>query len=190
MNQRSFSAALAILLGSTLLSGCSHPVATSGQTPTATASGTIAATTPTAPAAASTPARMTLISAEVLASAAPGGMCSLDVVSGQGATNSGFMAAASHATIFGGWAATSDRKNPNQIILVLKGTESFQAPGSTGGERADVAKAFNSPGLTRSGFNLIVDTSALPEGTYQVMILEPGTNSPTLCDTHKSLALN
>jgi len=169
-----------ILVGPVLLAGCG-PQGDAGRN----------TTTETAPASPdpTVPVEVTSISNQALDSAKSDSMCSIDAVSSQGAINDSFAMAPSKTMVFGGWAATTDKTNPGHIILVLKGAESFQAPGSTGVQRPDVAKAFSSPGLMQSGFNAVVDTTPLPKGTYKLMVLEPSTNPSTLCDTHKTLVL-
>lgn len=190
MNKTHLLAALSLILGgSLLLAGCGQHESSQSATPAGAASASQAAAPVPANPGPTVPVKATSISNQALDSAHSGGMCSLDAVSAQGATNDSFAMAPSTAMVFGGWAATTDKKNPGHIVLVLKGAESFQAQGSTGGERADVAKTFNSSDLTQSGFNTVVDTTTLPKGTYQLMVLEPGTNPPTLCDTHKTLVL-
>ncbi|MHB1271860.1 MAG: hypothetical protein ACYCZD_03675 [Rhodanobacter sp.] len=181
MNKTHLLAAVSLILGgSLLLAGCGQHGAGESSTTAQTVSANPGPTKPV---------KATSISNHAMDSAKSGGLCSIDAVSGQGATNDAFTLAPSKAMVFGGWAATTDKTNPGHIILVLKGAERFQAPGSTGGQRADVVKAFSSPGLTQSGFNFIVDATPLPKGTYQLMVLEPGTNPPTLCNTHKTLVL-
>lgn len=181
MNKTLLLAAVTLVLGSSLLlAGCGQHGASESSTTTQTVSANPGPTGPV---------KLTSISNNALASANSGGMCSIDAVSGLGATNNAFTMTPSKSMVFGGWAAATDKTTPGHIILVLKGTESFQVPGSTGGQRPDVAKAFNSPNLAQSGFNFVVDATNLPKGTYQLMVLEPGINPPALCDTHKTLVL-
>ncbi len=175
MNKIHLLAATSLILGGSLLiAGCGQHSADSS------------AATQSVP---STPVKATSITNQNLDSAKIGGMCSIDVVSEQSATNDSFPVVPSKAMVFGGWAATADKTNPGRIVLVLKGDENFQASGSTGVQRPDVAKAASSPSLAESGFNFIVNATSLPKGTYKLMVLEPGTKPSTLCDTHKTLVL-
>lgn len=114
--------------------------------------------------------------------------CSLDGINGQPAGNAGAVASGS-AVIFGGWAGDGQGQAAEQFVLVLKGAkDSFSAPLTTGVERPDVAKAWNSEGMTKSGYNISASLAGVAAGTYSLYVVDPA-NSAADCDLHRTLSV-
>jgi len=114
--------------------------------------------------------------------------CSLDGINGQPAGNAGAVASGS-AVVFGGWAGNGQGQTADQFVFVLKGAQdSFSAPLTTGVERPDVAKVWNSEGMTKSGYNISVALTGVAAGTYSLFIADPA-NPAADCDLHRTLSV-
>lgn len=114
--------------------------------------------------------------------------CSLDIINGEPAGNAASVAGASTVT-FGGWAGDGHGQAAKGSALVLKGKQrSYSVPLATGVPRTDVAKALNSDGMKKSGFNLSASLAATGEGDYALYVAAP-SNSAEDCDLHRSLTV-
>lgn len=114
--------------------------------------------------------------------------CALDEINGQPAGNAGAIASGSTAT-FGGWAGNGQGQAAQQFVLVMRGAkDSFSALLTTGVERPDVAKVWNSEGMTKSGYNILAALTGVAAGTYSLYIADPA-NSAADCDLHRTLTV-
>lgn len=112
--------------------------------------------------------------------------CSLDEINGQPAGSSDEVARGS-TVIFGGWAGNGQGQAAKQFVLVLKGAQgSFSAPLTTGVERPDVAKAWNTEGMAKSGYNIAASLAGVAAGAYSLYVADPA-NSTAACDLHRRL---
>lgn len=124
----------------------------------------------------------------VVPSAPSNKQCSLDEINGQPASNAGAVASGSDV-IFGGWAGNGQGQAAEQFVLVLKGTsDSYAVPLTTGVERADVAKAWNSEGMAKSGYNVSASLAGVTADTYALYAADPA-NSAADCDLHRTLTV-
>lgn len=68
-----------------------------------------------------------------------------------------------------GWAANSDLNAPTAAAcIIMDGKVVVATTGVYGGNRPDVAAAFNSPSLVPTGFQLLVAASAIPLGRHRI----------------------
>lgn len=112
--------------------------------------------------------------------------CSLDIINGGPAGNVGPTATGSTVT-FGGWAGNGKAQAANGFELVLRSDRNaYSAPLTTGVVRADVAKAWNSEGMTKSGYNLAAALTGVTAGTYSLYVADPA-DSTSDCDLHRTL---
>lgn len=114
--------------------------------------------------------------------------CSLDEINGHPA-GSAVTVTGGTTVIFGGWAGNGQGQAADKYELVLKGTQqSYAAPLTTGVERADVAKALNSDGMAKSGYNLAAALTGVAAGTYSLYVADPADPS-TDCDLNRKLTV-
>lgn len=114
--------------------------------------------------------------------------CSLDIIDGQPAANAGPVASGS-TVIFGGWAGNGSGQAASGSILVFKGAQrTYFVSLATGVPRPDVAKALNSAGMAKAGFNLSAGMAGVRAGTYSLFVADPA--DPTMdCDLHRTLTV-
>lgn len=125
---------------------------------------------------------------DVIPSALTNKQCSLDAINGQLAGSAGAVADDS-TVIFGGWAGNGQGRAAERFLLVLKGAQSsFSAPLTTGVERLDVAEAWKSEGMSKSGYNISGSLAGVAAGTYALYIADPA-NSTADCDLHRTLTV-
>lgn len=178
---RNGSALALVMTMAVALAACSGTDQAPESAPESTAS-TSAQTAPVAQSAALTSFH------GVIPSALTNKQCSLDEINGQPAGNAGVVASGSVA-IFGGWAGNGQGQAAEQFALVLKGAQaSFSAPLTTGVARPDVAKAWSSEGMTKSGYNISATLTGVTAGTYSLYVADPA-NLAADCDLHHTLTV-
>lgn len=114
--------------------------------------------------------------------------CSLDIIDGQPAANVGPVASGS-TVIFGGWAGNGSGQATSGSILVFKSAQhAYSVSLATGVPRSDVAKALNSAGMAKAGFNLSAEMAGVHAGTYSLFVVDPA-DPATDCDLHRTLTV-
>lgn len=114
--------------------------------------------------------------------------CSLDLINGEAPSSAAPIASGS-AVIFGGWGGNGHGQAADKFELVLKGAQlSYAAPMATGVERADVAKAWNSEGMAKSGYNLAATLTGVAAGAYTLYVVDPAS-AVSDCDLHRTLTV-
>lgn len=107
------------------------------------------------------------------------GRCALDAIDGKPASQTKIKAG--EAALFAGWMATADNRLPVDALLVMQsGSLIYASAVHSGGKRADVAAALNSPELIDSGYNTKVSLASVRPGSYQASIIYGGS-SPERC---------
>lgn len=113
--------------------------------------------------------------------------CSVDLINGHTAENAPPMASGGTVDI-GGWAGNGRGQAANGFLLLLKGGQTFAAPIQTTVAREDVAKAWNSEGMSSSGFNLSASLAGVDAGEYALYIADP-SNPANVCDAHRKVTV-
>lgn len=109
------------------------------------------------------------------------GACSLDVPA------SGASVSKAQAVRIEGWAFnTLSQTIPTDVEIVFtaqdgKSSRSFKAERNL--KRADVASAYNNPALEGAGYSADAALSDLPEGSYNVAIVQKDDNKILFCQT-------
>ena len=116
-------------------------------------------------------------------------VCVLDAVNGMVVTESANVKNGSVINL-SGWVISSDKKAPEQFVLILKGVEVYGLASTTGVSRPDVAKAVDSNAAATAGFSANTTLSNLANGTYQVLTLVQGPNGRELCNSQRQLVIN
>lgn len=155
---------------------------TAADVPAATATSQGSATT--APVAAQ--ARFTAYAASIPA-AISNRQCALDTINSKPAAAAAPLAAGSVA-VFRGWAGNGKGQAANDILLVLKGTQSYSAPIATGSARPDVAKALSSDGMAKAGYNSAASLEDVAAGSYRLFIVDP-LDASNVCDLRRSITV-
>lgn len=118
----------------------------------------------------------------------PNTQCSLDIINGKPAGNAEPIDTGS-TVIFGGWAGNGKGQAASGVDLVLRGKRNaYSAPLVTGVTRNDVAKAWDSTGMTGSGYNLAAKLTGVAAGTYSLYVADPA-NAGSDCDLHHTLTV-
>lgn len=112
--------------------------------------------------------------------------CSLDAINGQPALAAKPIFRSAGAT-FGGWMGNGRGQFVAKGLFIMKGAgHSYAAPFATGVSRPDVAKAWKSAAMARSGYNLTATLGAVEPGTYSLFVAD-SANPSDLCDLHRTL---
>ncbi len=109
-----------------------------------------------------------------------GGGCSLDAIDG----NTPAIMERSGKPLLHGWLADiAVGIVPPHFEMVLRGQQDFALRAHGGDQpRPDVAKYFDEPGLTQSGYEIIADASGVPPGDYSVVFLYTSEGQPVQCN--------
>lgn len=114
--------------------------------------------------------------------------CALDIINGEPPGNAGPIDTGS-TVIFGGWAGNGKGQAASGFELVLRGEQNaYSASLVTGVTRNDVAKAWNSTGMTGSGYNLAAKLTGVTAGTYSLYVVDPASAASD-CDLHHTLTV-
>lgn len=114
--------------------------------------------------------------------------CSLDAINGQPSANAKPVSPGS-VVIFGGWMGNGHGKSVADGIIILKGaTRSYAAPFATGVRRPDVATAWHSEDMARSGYNLTATLNGVVAGSYSIFASDPMDPS-AMCNLHRTLVV-
>jgi hypothetical protein len=113
--------------------------------------------------------------------------CNIDTVAGAPAATGGALhSKGSGALSIAGWIISNDKLQvPEALSLRLEDRSAelvWQATGSTGVARPDVANSFSNPALVSSGFDARIDVSAVPEGSYHVYVTYALDDVSYACD--------
>lgn len=111
--------------------------------------------------------------------------CSIDIVNGR--PTSHFDTDPTAGAIFEGWATDTSGAAAGGIRVVLVGTKSYMAEGTTGLKRADVAAAVGQAAET-SGFRVAVPVLGVPKGTYSTRI--EAVDGSFACPTRLRIVVN
>lgn len=115
-------------------------------------------------------------------------LCALDSVNGRSHSNGQFDVPAGEAITFEGWAATGSLDVPATVTIVMKGEKPLQVSGALDQARDDVARAYSSERLVRSGFKVSIPSGSVPQGRYELLIVHADAGRQVACAT--SAALN
>lgn len=76
------------------------------------------------------------------------------------------------ATIYvSGWAASSAKTRLKGLIFIIDHRIKYDGTADYGGQRTDVAKAYNAPTMTQTGFSgVALPTSNLPKGPHTLQV--------------------
>lgn len=107
--------------------------------------------------------------------------CNLDSVSDQPASAEIRLPKLAHA-VFGGWAFGAAAADEAAAIVLTGPAGSFAAKADVGGARPDVAQAYDAPQELNSGFNAIVDISAVQPGEYALWFTRGNGETEMACD--------
>lgn len=90
-----------------------------------------------------------------------------------------------------GWAADVGHKTVGPVVILeLRGSGRFFAPAVRGVARPDVAAAMKAPELTDAGWEVLVDFSAVPAGSYEARLLSVSqAGVPEVCDPRHSVSV-
>lgn len=121
------------------------------------------------------------------ADAPKSGFCALDSSNGQ--RGEVVTLPASGSAVFGGWASNAAKQVPEGALFVFgNGADGFAVPLVTGAHRPDVAASLKSDALANAGYNLRVDMSRIPAGSYTLaVVVDPATSA--YCDLRTRLVL-
>lgn len=112
--------------------------------------------------------------------------CSLDAINGQPAVAAKPIPRSGGVT-FGGWMGDGRGQFVAKGLLILKGADhSYAVPFVTGTSRPDVAKAWNSQAMARSGYNLTATLNGVEAGTYSLLVTDSADPS-VWCDLRRTL---
>jgi len=78
-------------------------------------------------------------------------------------------------------AADSAARKPMLVIATEGGSSAWVVALPELRERRDVMKAFDDPALGKSGFNIKVDLSALPDGRYGMYLSDEAHSAESIC---------
>ena len=125
-----------------------------------------------------------------LTQAAQSESCSVDAIDGDKTPNGGVVKEPAKATLVG-WAVNTSAGAPSRKIWIeFTGAKSFYGETTVNLERKDVAKYFNNPALSNSGWEANMDLTALAAGTYTIKILIKGDHESLICDPKYSIKIN
>lgn len=114
--------------------------------------------------------------------------CALDIINGRPSSDAAPVADGS-TVIFGGWAGNGQGQAAKKFMLVLRGEgSSYAVPLVTGVTRNDVAKVWNSKGMTDSGYNLVTQLTGVEAGTYSLYVVDPAS-AGTDCNLHRTITV-
>lgn len=114
--------------------------------------------------------------------------CSLDAINGQPAATAKPVFR-SRGVTFGGWMGNGRGHFVAKGLLILKGADhSYAVPFATGTSRPDVAKAWNSEAMARSGYNLTATLDGVTTGTYSLLVAD-FADPAIWCDLHRTLTV-
>ena len=90
-----------------------------------------------------------------------------------------------------GWALDekSASVSPQVFLYLKKGTENYYGQISRHGNRSDLAKAFGKPEFSDAGYVGTLDISSLPDGHYEILVIQKSENNSLVCDTKHKLEL-
>jgi hypothetical protein len=116
-------------------------------------------------------------------------LCSLETIAGKLDTS---VYVQRNTVVFTGWAIDASKQiSPQNLRLRLTGAAgvpyTFENP--TMIARPDVAKAYSSDKLLKTGFNFSADVSKLPPGGYGIILEIPDGNSLLVCQPKKVLVV-
>ena len=115
--------------------------------------------------------------------------CNLDSVSNQPASGAIHLTKTGPA-VFGGWAFGAASAADAAAIVLAGPAGSFAAKADVGGARPDVAQAYGAPQELNSGFNAVVDISAVPAGEYNAWFTRGAGASEMTCDLKSKVVVD
>jgi hypothetical protein len=87
-----------------------------------------------------------------------------------------------------GWLSDETQSAPAELIVAVHNqAHQYGYPAMTGTPRADVAKYFKAPGLRNSGFEINLDVSNIPSGSYQLLLIYRSGNQYIRCETDRQV---
>lgn len=95
------------------------------------------------------------------------------------------------ATHLAGYFIDPDDKPAGDFSVALMGPEkNYLFPAKTGWDRTDVADYFRKPELATSGFQVNVDLSGVPAGTYKLnYVVDRGAKGKFFCESGKAIVV-
>ena len=183
-----------LIVGALILAGCNKDAeqpAASVPPPVETP----AATTDAPAAAAAQTGTLVVDEAQVVPAASDiltkadwtGKNCSLDSVD---AMTKDIAVAKGQPHVFKGFLIGHDDAAPGAFSLILKGSENYEIPVSTGAARPDVAEFFKNPALGNAGYDVSTTLASVPAGNYEVWMLIRKGERTFFCEAGQTIAVN
>lgn len=179
-----------------LVAACQEPNAVPAQDATAATAPTVSV-----PVAAAAPAAMPagqfpkeLSAAAATAELKPDALCNLERIDNQLLGSSEpYTPADSHRAVLTGWLGDGSTKSlPSGPVLMFRMvgvSRVWETPLNLSVPRDDVVKATGAAGLKMSGFSLDADLSALPVGSYRMVLVYDREGARYACDNGRDLAI-
>jgi hypothetical protein len=115
--------------------------------------------------------------------------CAIDNITNAQRSGNAFDASLGSKVHVQGWAADSRTgAGAERVTVVLVGQDGKLWPvgsGPANGQRPDVAKVFNKPGMATSGIFIESSLSGFPAGTYEVHLVESFKDRTYACRSDK-----
>jgi hypothetical protein len=178
-----------------LAAACQEPNAVPAQVATPPAPTATAPATASAPAAAPGAVPRELSAEEVGVELKPDTMCNLERIDNQLLDSSQpFTPADRHRAVVTGWIGDESTKAlpsaPALMIRQVGSSRVWQVPVELTVSRDDVAKATGVAALKMSGFSLDADLSALPAGSYRMVLVHDRDGGRLACDNGRELKIS
>ena len=93
------------------------------------------------------------------------------------------------AATFVGWIADDGKGVPRNIALLLIGSRTYAAEGTTGLARSDVAAAKHNPAFAFSGYSVTGKPVAAPQGEYHLAMIGHFGTVRLLCPLGHTIAI-
>ena len=121
-----------------------------------------------------------------------GGKCSVDTINGKPDPNQTLEGSAKEGVLVSGWALDEARKTaPSLVVFQLANAkEKYHVIAERKTKRPDLATKYSNPEYVNAGYDVHVDTSAMPPDVYDVIVIMKEDATNLVCNTFRKIKLN